>query len=98
MNAKVSILGLTLWATGCVAQPPPRVMVFKTVPVSPPAFYRPDRPSLLPPARVCRLGSNCLSMDSHPFEFCLVSGKRCDAKLAEVMRVERPVLIRLTPR
>lgn len=107
MNAKVSILYLSLCATCCAAQSPPAavtghtpppVMIFRIVRASPPAYFRPDLPSVLPPARVCRLGTNCLSMDSHPFELCLVSDKRCDAKLAEVIRVERKVLIRPPPR
>jgi hypothetical protein len=108
MNSKVSILYLSLWATGCTAQTPPTAVtahtapspmkIIRTLPASPPAYYRPDLPSVLPPAQVCRLGTNCLSMDSHPFEPCLVSDKRCDAKLAEVIRVERKVLIRPAPR
>jgi hypothetical protein len=66
---------------------PPR-LVFRSVPSLPP-IARDSKG--LPPPRFCHLGEDCLALDSHPFELCQVSGKRCSDKLAEVLRVERPM-------
>ena len=30
-----------------------------------------------PGAQVCLLGTNCLALDSRPFELCLIAAKRC---------------------
>jgi hypothetical protein len=44
----------------------------------------------LPLPRACRLGNDCLTLDSHPFEICQVSTKSCGDKLAEVLQVDQP--------
>jgi hypothetical protein len=57
------------------------------MPVQPPLWK--DSKSLAPP-RFCRLGEDCMALDSHPFELCHVSSKSCGDKLVEVLLVQKP--------
>lgn len=103
MNKKVSILfGIGLLACSTQALTAPPVDAPATTP--PPIVIRPySKPSAqalipkdskgLPPPRICNLGSDCLTMDSRPFEMCQVSGKSCGDKLAELLLVERPKIV-----
>jgi hypothetical protein len=42
-----------------------------------------------PPARICQLGTSCLSMDPRPFEPCLLTTRHCADK-AKPMLVRPP--------
>ena len=94
MNAKVSALFFALGLAGCSAQPPqpaPAATPGWQITKLPPGFAPPPaKDSQLPKAQVCQLGTTCLTMDSRPFETCLVDTKHCDQKLAELMLVEKP--------
>ncbi len=85
MNSKVSILLAGLLACSMQAQAVP------PAPAPPPLIAKESKG--LPPPRICQLGSDCLTMDSRPFEMCQVSGKSCGDKLAEVLQVQRPKVI-----
>ncbi|HKU90646.1 MAG TPA: hypothetical protein VJP84_12710 [Steroidobacteraceae bacterium] len=62
---------------------------------SPPLVIRlyPKDAKALPPPRICQLGGDCLTMDTHPFELCQVSATSCGGKLAEVLLVHRPKIV-----
>jgi hypothetical protein len=95
MNKKVSTLialGMACCSMQAVPKPPaatiataPR-MIARTIPLEQPSIAKDSKG--LPPPRTCLLGSDCLTMDSHPFEVCQVSTKSCGDKLAEVLQVE----------
>ena len=96
MNARVSIFAAIALA-GCSTQPPPPAVSTVNVP----NFFElpPQPPSPLPPARICRLGTSCMALDSRPFETCLLGSKSCGDKLGEYLQVERPkVIMRPAPR
>jgi hypothetical protein len=110
MNQKVPALialGLAACSMQALAAPPTAPAVV-TPPAPPPMVFRtygmqyaapiPSVPADLPPPRICLLGSDCMAMDSHPFETCLVSTTRCGDKLAEVMQVQKPkILVKPAP-
>ncbi len=102
MNKKVSTL-IAVGLLGCSIQAfsaPPVAASSATPPSPPPLVFRtyamqylqplPKAPAGLPFARTCLLGNDCLSMDSHPFEVCQVSTRKCGDKLAEVLQVQKP--------
>jgi hypothetical protein len=40
--------------------------------------------------RVCQLGTSCLTMDTRPFEVCLLGAKSCSDKVREPLLVDNP--------
>jgi hypothetical protein len=107
MNVQISNLLITiaalagLWACSSTPQnvendfvsgpPPPPDLEFDlplegTVPSTPE-----------PPARICQLGTTCLTMDPRPFESCLLTTKHCKDKAAEPILVGPPVWIAPAP-
>ena len=93
MNTRVSLIALICLA-GCAQTPtpaPPMVTIIR--PALPPNYFWLNPHADQPPAKACLLGTSCLTLDSQPFETCLVGdvgsgGKRCGDKLAEFMLVE----------
>jgi hypothetical protein len=72
-------------AAAPAAAPP---MVSRPIPLQQPFIAKDSKGLPLP--RTCLLGSDCLTMDSHPFEICQVSTRNCGDKLAEVLEVDQP--------
>src|SRR3954468_19004911 len=104
MNDKVSILfAAGLLACGLQALSAPPVVVHAATPQAVPRTVIRSMPlekasitkdsEGLPPPRICYLGNDCLTVDSHPFEFCQLSGKSCGDKLAEVLQVQQPAVV-----
>ena len=97
MNNKVPIfLSLGVWASGMqvLAAPPATSTQASPQPSAPVLrFHSTPDAKALPPARTCLLGSDCLAMDSRPFETCQLGSKSCGDKLAEVLQVERPRIV-----
>lgn len=104
MNDKVSLLlafGLLACSMRASAEPPVAAsatargvappIVIRSLPIEKPLIAKSSKG--LPPARVCQLGNDCLTMDSHAFELCQVSGTSCGDKLADVLQVQQPTII-----
>ena len=102
MNTRVSLIALICLA-GCAQTPPPAPpMVTIIRPALPPNYFWLNPPADQPPAKACLLGTSCMTLDSQPFETCLVGdvgsgGKRCGDKLAEFMLVSPRVVVRPAP-
>jgi hypothetical protein len=97
MNQKVPALmafGLACCSMAALSAPPvaapaaPPPEVSRPIPLQQPFIAKDSKGLPLP--RTCLLGSDCLTMDSHPFEICQVSTKSCGDKLAEVLQVDQP--------
>ena len=95
MNGKVSILaiGLLACSTQALPEPPTIVRAIQSTPATKPDDPAPGDGKGLPPAKICQLGTDCLTMDSRPFELCQVSARSCGDKLAEVLQVDRPKIV-----
>ena len=107
MTMKISnVLFLALMLTGlgaCNSTPQPVENTFALAPAPPPDIEYdlpledsiPSTPE--PPARICQLGTSCLTMDPRPFEACLLTTKHCKGK-AVPMLVGPPVSSAPAPR
>jgi hypothetical protein len=91
---------LLLIAAGCSTPPAPLVEV---LPVAVDLAAPPQLPRHITPegeyvprrqedvvGRVCQLGTSCLTMDSRPFEVCLLGAKNCSDKVREPLLVDNP--------
>lgn len=68
--------------------------------IPPPEIQR-DLPLEQPPpalGRICKLGESCLTLDSRPFEACLVDTKHCVDKAVESMPAASPRVDEPPPR
>jgi len=61
-----------------VSAPPPEVEF--ALPLEEPIPVLPE-----PPARICQLGTSCLTMDPRPFEPCLLTTKHCKDKATPML-------------
>ena len=57
--------------------------------VTPEGEHLPRRPEDVV-GRVCQLGTSCLTMDSRPFEVCLLGARHCSDKVREPLLVDNP--------
>jgi hypothetical protein len=89
-----------LIVAGCSTPPPPVVEVLPVavdVPapqpqpgyITPEGDHVPRRPEDVI-GRVCQLGTSCLTMDSRPFEVCLLGARNCSDKVREPLLVDNP--------
>ncbi len=65
--------------TGPPASVPPPDLQF-ALPLEGPMASTPE-----PPARICHLGTTCLTMDPRPFEPCLLTTKHCKDKAVPML-------------
>jgi hypothetical protein len=86
-----SLAGLLGCSTPKTAAPP---MTIYSVPIPAPEYELRDGQlipkSMQPFGQICKLGTSCLSLDSRPFEPCLLSTTKCSDKGVEPILVAPP--------
>src|SRR6185436_6685495 len=95
MNTKVSLIA-AIFLAGCT-QMPQLADTPRPAPRPPELFnyFEQEPEETAPFGRFCQLGTSCMTLDSRPFEVCLVGSgsKRCGDKLAEPLLVDQVVVI-----
>jgi hypothetical protein len=89
-SRSIVISAAALWLMGCSTPQPAKEVALVDIP--PPEIQR-DL-TLEQPApgvgRICKLGDSCLTMDSRPFEACLVDTRHCVDKAVETLPAKVP--------